>query len=54
MIAIILYLDLNGWFVAINGITNPEQGGALRLTLFVLVGLSSVLALWLRAKAGRD
>lgn len=54
LIAILLYLGLNGWFVAMHGITNPDQGGALRVTLFVLVGLSTAMALWIRAKVDRD
>ena len=54
LIAIALYLGLNGVFLAMNGITNPQQGGAVRLPLFVLVGVSTLLALWLRAKANRD
>ena len=54
LIVILLYLGLNGWFLAMHGITNPDQGGALRITLFVLVWLSTAIALWIRAKAGRD
>lgn len=53
IVAIVLYLALNGWFLAMHGISNPDQGGALRVTLFVLVGLSTAFALWLRAKVNR-
>ncbi|NUM44824.1 MAG: hypothetical protein HUU38_08950 [Anaerolineales bacterium] len=38
------YLALNLLFLALNGVTNPAQGGELRITLFVLVALSTVLA----------
>jgi hypothetical protein len=34
LIAIGVYLILNLFFLAQNGLTNPEQGGALRITLF--------------------
>jgi len=54
IIAIGIYVALNAVFIAMNGITNPDQDGALRITLFVLVGLSVALALWLRAKTRRD
>jgi hypothetical protein len=41
------YLALNLLFLALNGVTNPAQGGELRITLFGLVfvtaGLSGVL-----------
>ncbi|MDQ2092463.1 hypothetical protein [Marimonas arenosa] len=53
-IAITLYLILNGWFVALHGVTNQDQGGAVRVTLFVLVGLSTALALWLKNKSHED
>ena len=54
LVAILLYLGLNMWFLAMHGISNPDQGGALRVTLFVLVGLSTATALWLRTKINRD
>ncbi len=54
LIAIVFYVGLNGWFVAIHGITNPDQGGALRITLFFLFGLSTAIALWTRAIVDRD
>lgn len=38
--AIGTYLILNLVFLAQNGLTNPEQGGALRVMLFVLVFLT--------------
>ncbi len=37
LVAIALYLVLNATFIAMHGLTNPDQGGALRVTLFVLV-----------------
>ncbi|MDX5384466.1 MAG: hypothetical protein LPJ92_15645 [Rhodobacterales bacterium] len=48
--AILVYLGLNGWFLAMHGLRNPDQGDALRITLFVLVGASTAIALWLRAR----
>lgn len=44
---ITLYLGGNLLFLALAGITNPAQGGALRVTLFVLVGLTLLLSAWL-------
>ena len=38
------YLVLNLIFLAQNGLTNPEQGGALRTTLFLLVILTVALS----------
>lgn len=54
IVPIVAYLSLNGWFLASNGITNPEQDGALRITLFVLVCVSATLAVWLRVQANRN
>lgn len=45
------YLLLNLTFLALEGVTNPQQGGALRLSLFGLVaatGLLSGLFIYLR------
>ena len=42
--AIVTYFVLNAIFLAQNGLTNPEQGGALRITLFVLVLLTVTLS----------
>ena len=42
--AIGVYLLLNLIFLAQNGLTNPEQGGALRTTLFLLVILTVALS----------
>lgn len=39
-----LYLLLNLIFLAQNGLTNPEQGGAVRTTLFFLVFLTVALS----------
>lgn len=48
------YLALNVIFLLREGLTNPNQGGELRVMLFVLVGvtvvLSSVLTLFGREK----
>jgi hypothetical protein len=41
------YLLLNLIFLAQNGLTNPEQGGALRTMLFLLVGATVGLGAWL-------
>ena len=38
------YLVLNIIFLAINGATNAEQGGGLRVTLFLLVFLTITLS----------
>ncbi|NNE53100.1 MAG: hypothetical protein HKN30_11950 [Sulfitobacter sp.] len=54
LLAIALYLALHGIYIALHGVTNPVQGGALRVPLLALVGLSTVLGLWLNARAGRD
>ena len=40
------YLLLNLVFLALEGVTNPEQGGALRITLFGLVTLTTALSGW--------
>ncbi len=49
------YLVLNVVFLLLEGFTNPEQGGALRSLLFLLVlltlALSSLLAIFRRNKA---
>ena len=42
--AISAYLVLNVIFLVQNGLTNPEQGGALRTTLFLLVFLTVTLS----------
>ncbi len=42
--AIGIYVLLNLIFLAQNGLTNPEQGGALRITLFLLVFFTVVLS----------
>ena len=53
IVAIASYLVLNFIFVALHGVTNPDQGGALRVALFVLVGLSTALSIWLQANTRR-
>ncbi len=52
--AIGAYVILNGLFLAQAGLTNPAQGGALRVTLLVLVVLTTGLALWLAAWPARE
>ena len=42
--AIGVYLLLNFKFLAQDGLTNPEQGGVLRTTLFLLVLLTVALS----------
>jgi hypothetical protein len=42
--AIGVYLILNVIFLAIEGVTNVEQGGGLRVALFVLVFLTVTLS----------
>ncbi len=42
--AIGVYLLLNFIFLAHDGLTNPEQGGVLRTTLFLLVLLTVALS----------
>jgi hypothetical protein len=42
--AIGAYLGLNVLFLALEGVTNPNQGGELRVTLFLLVFLTVVLS----------
>lgn len=41
------YILLNGIFVAMEGFTNPDNGGQFRTVLFVLVGITVALSLWL-------
>ena len=48
--ALAIYLLLNGVFLATYGIRNPAQGDSLRIVLFILVGLTVGLALWLLSK----
>jgi hypothetical protein len=38
------YLGLNILFLALEGVTNPNQGGELRVMLFLLVFLTVVLS----------
>lgn len=53
LVAVALYLGLNAVFLARNGLTNPHQADAPRVTLFVLVAISTALALWLKTRAAR-
>jgi len=49
------YLLLNLIFLALEGVTNPQQGGALRLSLFGLVSatvlLSGLFMYWRETKS---
>jgi len=46
LVAVAVYVGLNLAFLTMNGLTNPDKGDAPRLTLFVLVGLTTALVLW--------
>lgn len=48
--ALAVYLGLNALFLLQNGLINPEQGGALRITLFVLVLISTALTFLIQRK----
>ena len=45
--ALIFYALLNTPFVAIYGLTNPNQDDALRVMLFVLVFFTPGLSVWM-------
>ena len=47
------YLLLNAVFVALEGLTNPAQGGAVRWMLFALVAATTVAVLGLAAARAR-
>jgi hypothetical protein len=49
-IAMDTYLLLNGVFLATAGVTNEAQGGALRIPLFVFVGLTVALMVTLAVR----
>ena len=51
MLAIVTYAALNGFYVAIHGLTNPHMGDAPRTALLGFVLLSIGLALWLRRRS---
>jgi hypothetical protein len=42
-----VYLLLNGVFLSNQGLTNPDNNGEFRTVLFVLVGVTVVLSMWL-------
>jgi hypothetical protein len=46
------YLLLNAVFIALEGFTNADQGGAVRWTLFALVAATTVAVLGLAAARG--
>ena len=52
--AIGTYLILNLIFLAQNGLTNPGQGGALRITLLLLVSSTLTLSVLLTYLRGRN
>lgn len=52
-LAVGLYLVLNVIFIALNGVTNLNQGGAFRTVLFILVGLTCALSLWTIRSGGQ-
>jgi hypothetical protein len=47
------YLLLNAVFVALEGFTNPDQGGAVRWMLFALIAATTVAGLGLAAARTR-
>jgi len=47
------YLLLNAVFVALEGVTNPDQSGAVRWPLFALVAATTVAVLGLAAARAR-
>lgn len=49
-----LYLFLNILFLAREGLTNPDQGGDLRTTLFMLVLLTVLLSFFLTYKYNHE
>jgi len=53
-ISVAMYLLLNLVFLALEGVTNPEQGGTVRVTLLVFVFITvtlSVIFTYLRKKS---
>ena len=52
--SIVAYLVLNVIFLMLEGVTNSEQGGELRVTLFVLVLLTITLSTILTYLRGKD
>jgi hypothetical protein len=52
--SIAVYLGLNIIFLMLEGVTNAEQGGGLRVTLFVLVLLTVTLSTLLTYLCGKD
>ena len=52
--SIVAYLVLNIIFLMLEGVTNAEQGGELRVTLFVLVLLTVTLSTLLTYLYGKD
>lgn len=52
--SIVAYLVLNIIFLMLEGVTNAEQGGELRVMLFVLVLLTVTLSTLLTYLCGKD
>jgi hypothetical protein len=52
--SIVAYLVLNIIFLMLEGVTNAEQGGELRVTLFVLVLLTVTLSTLLTYLCGKN
>ena len=52
--SIVAYLVLNLIFLMLEGVTNAEQGGELRVTLFVSVFLTVTLSTLLTYLCGKD
>lgn len=48
------YFVLNIFFLALEGVTNPNQGGELRIMLFLLVFLTVTLSTLLTYRIGID
>jgi hypothetical protein len=53
LVSIAAYLVLNLIFLALYGITNPAQGGALRVSLVVLIFATLALAGWFANLSGK-
>lgn len=47
VIAILVYLILNVVFLALEGVTNANQGGELRVMLFLLIFITVILSSFL-------
>ena len=52
MTAVLAYLALNAIFLMQHGLYNPNQGGELRIPLFVMVGVSALISFFVLRSAG--